>query len=521
MSVVLAPATTFSVYALQAHLRGSESLDTVKAFTSLALIALVSHPASRLLCAVPNVASSLGCFLRIQEFLLAHSPTDQMNWGHDLPKAIQSTIPNSERTGQSANEILSSTVFESDAIVIKNADISPFLDSPVVLQGVNLKIPKATITMVTGPVASGKSVLLKSIIGEADCRSGDIRVTAGSIGYCSQTPWIIHGTIKDIICCSSESTFIDEEWYEAVIEACDLNSDILALPDGDRTVVGSRGSTLSGGQKQRVAVARALYSRPHLFVLDDILSALDKATENSVFDRLFGANGLLKKMGSTVILATQNSEYWLCDSKVLFVHSDNFKEGHMRSADQIIILSATDDIIKQGTYDELETDGSIRPEEWDYNVSLLQVDHEPSEDKKEEIEVDVFEELEAELSEEAKDLSRQPGDVAVYKYYLKAVGSWKLLVFLFFVLVNVGSSSFSTIWLKWWAEAGGSHAWLYIGVYFILGFAYCLGNGGFAWYGVDSLLSGLLANLSRAIAVVIGPSTGRSLHNVLLNIVMR
>jgi ATP-binding cassette subfamily C (CFTR/MRP) protein 1 len=194
----------------------------------------------------------------------------------------------------------------------------------------------------------------------------------------------------------------------------------------------------------------------------------------------------------------------------------------LQLADKIIILSATDDTNKQGTYEELEEDGSINPGKWDRNGSHMQEDHKPSEDEKQDLEVDVAEELEAEISEEAKDLSRQPGDVAVYKYYIKAIGSWKLLVFLFFVLMNVGSSSFSTVWLKWWAEANGGHAWLYIGVYFLLGFGYSLGTGGYAWYGVNPLqLGGLWTDISRAIAVVIGPSTGRSLHNVLLNVVMR
>jgi ATP-binding cassette subfamily C (CFTR/MRP) protein 1 len=309
MPVVLAPAATFAVYAVQAHLRGSESLDTVKAFTSLALIALVSHPASRLLCAVPNVASSLGCFQRIQEFLLAHNPVDQINWKSDLPTTTHQSFSNGGRTRKPTDRLLSPTTLEADAIVIKNADISPSPTSQVVLREVNLYIPRGEITMVTGPVASGKSLLLKSILGEAECKSGSIQVNVGSIGYCSQNPWIIYGTIKDIICGTSESTLVDEEWYEAAVEACDLKSDILALPDRDRTVVGSRGSTLSGGQKQRLAIARALYNRPQLFVLDDVLSALDKITENLVFDRLFGTNGLIKKMGSAVILATQNGQY--------------------------------------------------------------------------------------------------------------------------------------------------------------------------------------------------------------------
>jgi ATP-binding cassette subfamily C (CFTR/MRP) protein 1 len=153
----------------------------------------------------------------------------------------------------------------------------------------------------------------------------------------------------------------------------------------------------------------------------------------------------------------------------------------MQVADQIIVLSGVNGTIKQGTYEELEKDGTIVSNEQLGDGVPLQDQTEPTNDEKSTTEVDVAKELEHELSEEAKDLSRQPGDVAVYKYYLKVIGSWKLLVFLFFVFLNVGSSSFSTIWLKWWADADGDHIWLYIGIYVLLGFTYSLGNGGYAW----------------------------------------
>jgi ATP-binding cassette subfamily C (CFTR/MRP) protein 1 len=306
MPVVLAPAATFAVYAIQAHIRGSKSLDTVKAFTSLALIALVSHPASRFLCAVPNVASSLGCFQRIQDFLLIHSPIceEKVRPNNLVPSSPRSE--NGRLMDRSGSASLNSSLPEVGAVIMEQAVISPSRDTPIVLRGVNLYIPKGAIVMLTGPVASGKSVLLRSILGETTCHEGSIFVTPGPIGYCSQTPWIIHGNIKDIIC--GKQYPVDEEWYRDVVEACDLRSDLLSLSDGDRTVIASRGSNLSGGQKHRLALARALYNRPGIFVLDDVLSALDKSTEDLVFDRLFGKTGLFRKMGSTVVLATQNSQ---------------------------------------------------------------------------------------------------------------------------------------------------------------------------------------------------------------------
>jgi len=67
--------------------------------------------------------------------------------------------------------------------------------------------------------------------------------------------------------------------------------------------------TLSGGQKHRLALARALYSKCDILVLDDILSALDMRTEKIIVDKLFGSKGLFKKYGSTVIMVTHASMY--------------------------------------------------------------------------------------------------------------------------------------------------------------------------------------------------------------------
>lgn len=109
--------------------------------------------------------------------------------------------------------------------------------------------------------------------------------------------------------------------YKAVIFACDLEEDISHFPDGDQSLIGSKGITLSGGQKQRIvssnqniiliyltsmlqAIARAVYSEKDLAMFDDIFSGLDSTTETKVFGRLFGPQGLLRLRGTTVVIAT-------------------------------------------------------------------------------------------------------------------------------------------------------------------------------------------------------------------------
>src|ERR1700761_8195970 len=112
---VFAPAATFTVYVFQAYLKGSDSLDTVKAFTSLALITLVTYPASRVLSAIPNTARSIGCFDRIQEFLLRCEDNQ-----------VQSTMTNLSNHPQHGGEdsvIQRHSVDRSISVSLRNASI--------------------------------------------------------------------------------------------------------------------------------------------------------------------------------------------------------------------------------------------------------------------------------------------------------------------------------------------------------------------------------------------------------------
>lgn len=121
-----------------------------------------------------------------------------------------------------------------------------------------------------------------------------------------------------------------EPWYTAVIRACALEQDILDFPKGHSTLVGNAGISLSGGQKQRLAIARAVYSRKSLVVLDDVFSGLDAGTEEKFFNRLLGKQGLLRRNHVTVILVThagkpskQNPESYFHD------HVDTEREADL------------------------------------------------------------------------------------------------------------------------------------------------------------------------------------------------
>ncbi|KXZ53044.1 hypothetical protein GPECTOR_8g409 [Gonium pectorale] len=101
----------------------------------------------------------------------------------------------------------------------------------------------------------------------------------------------------------------DEAWYGNVVRSCCLEDDIRGLPGGDTMELGEGGAGLSGGQKARVALARAVYCRPDVALLDDPLSAVDPRVGQELFERVLGPCGLLAACGTTRLLVTHQTQH--------------------------------------------------------------------------------------------------------------------------------------------------------------------------------------------------------------------
>lgn len=157
---------------------------------------------------------------------------------------------------------------------------------------------KGELSCVVGRVGAGKSSFLSSILGDLWKVKGEVEVR-GTIAYASQQSWILNATVKENIVFGYR---YDSEFYERTVKACALIDDFAQLPDGDETVVGERGISLSGGQKARVALARAVYARADIYLLDDVLSAVDSHVGRHIIDNVLGPRGLLST--KTRILAT-------------------------------------------------------------------------------------------------------------------------------------------------------------------------------------------------------------------------
>lgn len=322
----LSPVLTLSIYTGIALHTGRSPLTASATFTTLSIISLLSSPLSNLIYSGPKVTGALECFQRIQAYLLADSKLDDRVTPHSQHLVAPSQGEESE-FGISL-EIQASNASTQDAqtadlVQAYQADFGWQRQSPATLSNVNINISPASLTVLVGPVGSGKSTLLKAILGEVPCLKGFIHVKAAEIAFCDTKTWIRNRSIRDNIC---HPLPYDEEWYRSVILSTALDYDIDSLPQKDHTVIGSNGLSLSGGQRQRIAIARAVYARTKLALFDDSLSALDAPTSAHVFTHVFGSQGILRRNGAAVILATHDWKYLAAADNAVVLHGGKIRE---------------------------------------------------------------------------------------------------------------------------------------------------------------------------------------------------
>lgn len=194
-------------------------------------------------------------------------------------------------------------------VSVENAVIVPPGGKVPVIKGLNFMLSKGTSLAVIGPSGAGKSTLARGLLGIWPVANGKIRldgadvftwdrVSLGSyIGYLPQDIELFEGSISENI---ARFTELEPEKVVDAAKMADVHELILRLPEGYDTVIGPSGGTLSGGQRQRIGLARALYGKPSLVVLDEPNSNLDEQGELA----LANAIKRLKEQGTTVVIIT-------------------------------------------------------------------------------------------------------------------------------------------------------------------------------------------------------------------------
>ncbi|KUJ23459.1 putative ABC multidrug transporter [Mollisia scopiformis] len=445
--LMVSPFVTFAI----AH----RQMDAQKLFTSLSYLLLLSNPLTQVFQSIPQVVAGLACLGRIQDFLESSN--------HEDFRVIPGKVLN-DNTGAAllqGEKDVSAEAGDVSAITVKDGQFG-WEQGNMVLHNINIKIPQSKLTLVVGHIASGKSTLCKALLGEIPYQHGQVTLVNrfARIGYCDQTPRLSNVSIKDNIVGFSP---FDPERYAEVVDATMLKADFETLSHGENSNIGSNGITLSGGQRQRVSLARALYLQMDLLVLDDILSGLDADTEDQVFRRVFGIDGLVRRRGATAVFCTHS------------VRS-------LPHADHIIALGANGTVIEQGGFEELLANK-------DYIHSLgINGSDDAKERRGEDLAQTIMTTNPSPFTPAGKndDKSRQTGDFMVYKHYLRSMGlvagsSLFLLGTLLGFFYN-----FATIWLKYWSDnafsSSSAHSYdFYVGIYALLQISFLLTFGALGW----------------------------------------
>ncbi|KAH7329602.1 P-loop containing nucleoside triphosphate hydrolase protein [Stachybotrys elegans] len=494
LAPIIGPIVTFAAYGVMARNQGDGgTLDTNRVFTSLSLFALLQEPLSSFVMSLSTFMGSIGCFERIQEFLEADARVDsRINVADDSQRSSTSqdssvekekTHPAKQEGQILAHPTTALTWGEGLAVRVDEGAFGYDTTKEPLLRNIHAEIPKGKFTMLVGPVGSGKSTLLKALLGEVNVMSGTIQIGTSEIAYCDQTPWHMNGTVRDSIVAFSG---VDEPWYQRVLEACALQQDLTQFPNRDLTSIGSKGIVLSGGQSQRIALARAVYAQKDFIILDDIFSGLDAHTEDIVFHNLLGTHGILRQIKATVILASSRSK-------------------RLSYADHILCLNPDGNGCEQGTLKELQASGGyvsrldVASADW----TLTPPESLPSEPPKA-----AAAPPPPPAEDHEGDAGRRSGDVAIYTYYVRAIGWIPTMLFVLAICAYVVCVTFPTVWLGWWSDANADEPnqdlGYYLGIYAML--------GGLA-------LAFLVASCWQMIVTMV-PLSGKNFHWSLLRTVL-
>ena len=192
---------------------------------------------------------------------------------------------------------------------------------------------------VVGSSGAGKTSLVDVLLGILPSNSGVVSISGkppleaiatwpGAISYVPQAVTISNGSFRENVGLGFPKELATDELVWTALEVAQLSDYVRQLPRGLDTLVGERGARISGGQRQRLGIARAMFTRPKLLVLDEATSSLDGQTESDITDAIQGLKGSV----AVVMIAHRLST--------------------VRNADQVIFMDKGK-ILARGSFEEV------------------------------------------------------------------------------------------------------------------------------------------------------------------------
>ncbi|KAG4248153.1 Multidrug resistance-associated protein 1 [Phytophthora cactorum] len=519
MTLFSAIPSFVTVASFYTYVKLGNTLDVGTALTSLALFNILRFPLFMLPQVLNSIVEATVSIDRLSSYFQEEErekvgPGDLDGVGVRVNNAdfMWDTAPRASSASEaSTGSKEEDSLLQEDSILDKEALGGG--DSLPVLQRVSVEARPGDLIAVVGHVGAGKSTLLSGILGDARCSRGDVSLR-GSVAYVSQQPFIQNATVRENICFGLP---FNEAKYAEALRVSSMQKDLAVLPGGDMTEIGEKGINLSGGQRTRVALARAVYQDADIYLLDDILSAVDSHVGHDIFKECI-KTCLKDKL---VILVTHGLTF-------------------LSECDNIVVLE--NGVIREnGTYEDLmEKDGGLL---MDLVAKYKDQDEQEPHTIEDDISVDELEEVEEDnptperldrrlsrssvrsersLSEAGMDAQlmtdedRSVGDVAwqVYKTWIVAFGGvFAGLVVIFIFIATQCVNLLSTWWLSFWSEhsqpkdgpANKESEMFYVYIYMALNLVYAVAlyiraittyKGGLR--ASKSLFQNLLARILRA-----------------------
>ncbi len=229
-------------------------------------------------------------------------------------------------------------------VEFRNVSFSYADNLPLILENINLTVPRGSTLAIMGYTGSGKTSLVNLIPRLYDCTEGEIlidgintksipvNIIRTNIGLVQQESFLFSDKVINNLGYGLKE--VNENWIYKVSKIAQFDDDVKEFPDQYETIVGERGITFSGGQKQRASIARALAINPKILILDDSFSAVDTHTEEEILSNL--------------------KEFMQGKTNIIISH----RISTVKDADKIIVIDKGK-IAEEGMHEELIALGGI------------------------------------------------------------------------------------------------------------------------------------------------------------------